>query len=94
MSLCWLFIYSDCFYIYLDPGLVHEFATRTKVWLSGDFLDALSSRPEAEEKALVGDLFNRFEAEVRAEPEQCKVDNMIVHIVMRKIILTNIKNHT
>ena len=75
-------------------GLVHEFAERTRVWLSGDFLAALSSRPEGERNALVDDLFNRFEAEVRAEPEQHKVDNVIAYIIMRKIILNNMINHT
>ena len=84
------FIFSVCYPIYLDPevvaGLVHECVSRVKAWASGDFLIALSSRPEGERKALVDDLFNRFEAEVRAEPEQHKIDVVLAYIVIRKMI--------
>ena len=54
-------------------------------WGSGDFLEALSSRPRTERKEIVDELFQRLETQVRAEPTLHKEDLPVAHIMMRKI---------
>ena len=54
-------------------------------WANGDFLAALSSRPEAERREIVDELFQRFEAQIRAEPTLHKEDSPTVYIMLQKI---------
>ena len=54
-------------------------------WASGDFLAALYSRPEAERRGIVDDLFQRMEAQFRAEPTLHKEDSPVIYIMMRQI---------
>ena len=75
--------------MYPDPGLVvdlaHAFVMSIRAWGSGDFLAALSSRPEAEGREIVDELFLRLEAQVRAEPTLHRKDYPVAHVMMRKI---------
>ena len=54
-------------------------------WASGDFLAALSSRPETERREIVDELFQRFEAQVRAEPTLHKQESPTAYIMLQKI---------
>ena len=71
-----------------DPEVVAEFAhdlvMSVRPWISGDFVAALSSRPETERKDIVDDLFQRMEAQFRAEPTFHKQDCPTAFIMMRK----------
>ena len=66
-------------------GIVHEFVMYIQTWGRGDFLAALSSRPDTERKKIVDDLFARMETQVRAEPTFYRHDTPVAHIMMRKI---------
>ena len=72
-----------------DPKIVadlaREFVMSMRAWGSGDFLAALSSRPETERRLIVDELFLRLEALVRAEPTLYNNDYPVAHIMMRKI---------
>ena len=71
-----------------DPAvvdeMVHEFVTAIRAWTTGDFLAALSSRPEKERREIVDLLFQRMESIVRAEPTQHKMDFLVAHIMIQK----------
>ena len=64
----------------------HELVMSIRPWTSGDFLAALSSRPEAERRGIVDDLFQRMEARFQAEPTLHKEDCPTIYIMMRKIL--------
>ena len=72
-----------------DPDVVAEFAhdlvMSVRPRVSGDFLAAQSSRPETERKKIVDDLFQRMEAQFRAEPTIHKQDCPTAFIMMREI---------
>ena len=57
-----------------------------QAWASGDFLEALSSRPETERKAIMDYFFQRMEVQFRAEPTLHKEDSPTAYIIMKKII--------
>ena len=71
-----------------DTELVAEIARgyilSIRTWGSGDFLGALSSRPEAERREIVDKLFRRMEAQVRAELTLHRNDYLVAHIMMQK----------
>ena len=64
--------------------MAHEFVASTRPWTKGDFLQALSSRPETERKEIVDELFLRMEAQIRDEPTVHKTDLPVVHIMTQK----------
>ena len=64
--------------------LIHGFVMAMRTWSSGDFLAALSSRPETERKEIVDDLYQRWEDQVRTEPTVHRLDMPVAHIMMRK----------
>ena len=66
----------------------HEVVMAFQSWGRGDFLAALSSRPEAERREIVDELFSRMEAKVRAEPTRYIPDHPVVNIMMQKILIT------
>ena len=61
-----------------DPEVLavfaHDLVMSVRPWVSGDFLAALSSRPEMERKEILDDVFQRMEAQFRAEPTLHKQD--------------------
>ena len=57
-----------------------------RAWASGDFLEALTSRPETERKEIMDDFFQRMEVQFRAEPTLHKEDSPTAYIMMQKII--------
>ena len=72
-----------------DPGVIaeiaHQFVESTRPWASGDFLEALSSRPEAEKREIVDEFFQRMEAQVKAEPTAHRQDLFVAHIMIQKM---------
>ena len=65
--------------------VARELVTCVRPWASGDFLAALSSRPETEREEIVDDLFQRMEAQFRAGPTLHKEDSPTAFIMMQKI---------
>ena len=64
--------------------MAHEYVASVRPWASGDFLAALSSRPETQRREIVDEHFKRVEALVRAEPTVHKQDMHVVHITIHK----------
>ena len=67
-------------------GLTHKFVMFIRTWGSGDFLAAISSRPETERREIVDELFQRLEAQVRTEPTRHRIDYPFAHMMLQKII--------
>ena len=71
-----------------DPEVVaemaREFVVSKRPWASGDFLAALSSRPERERMEIVDELFQRMEAQVRPDPTAHWQDFLVAHIMIQK----------
>ena len=65
--------------------MAYEFVMLSRPWIGGDFLEALSSRPETERRAIVDELFQRAEAQFRDEPTIHIEDAPTIYIMMRKI---------
>ena len=63
--------------------MAYEFVMLSRPWIGGDFLEALSSRPETERRAIVDELFQRVEAQFR--PTIHIEDAPTIYIMMRKI---------
>ena len=63
----------------------HGFMMSVRAWASGDFLEALSSRPETERNEIMDDFFQRMEVQFRAEPTLHKEDSPTAYILMKKI---------
>ena len=69
-----------------DPDFLadwaHELTMYIRAWVGGEFLAAVSPRPETERKAIVDDLFQRMEIQFKNEH---RIDSVDAYIMMRKI---------